>query len=148
MKKVRLLLSIIFSIIFISSLSVSVFALHGDVNYDEYIGIEDALITLRFATGIETPDEHQEHAADLDYDGEITTNDVRLIMRGAADIDYVPDHFFSNWETIKEPTCTEEGSFNSKCKICHYIQSEVLPLYEHSYIEVVQNNTVILFCTK
>lgn len=56
-------------------------------------------------------------------------------------------HNLLDFATI-EPTCTEEGSFNRKCKICHYIQSEVLPLYEHSYIEVVQNNTVILFCTK
>ena len=134
MKKVRLLLSIIFSIIFISSLSVSVFALHGDVNYDEYIGIEDALITLRFATGIETPDEHQEHAADLDYDGEITTNDVRLIMRGAADIDYVPDHFFSNWETIKEPTCTEDGFAESTCYYCEKKVTKVLAKTGHSIV--------------
>lgn len=118
MKKVRLFLSIIFSIIFVFYLSVSVFALHGDVNYDEYIGIEDAVIALRFATGIETPDEHQEHAADLDYDGEITTKDVRLIMRGAADIDYVPDHFFSDWEIIKAPTCIEDGFAESTCYYC------------------------------
>ena len=134
MKKVRLLLSIIFSIIFISSLSVSVFALHGDVNYDEYIGIEDAIIALRFATGIEPPDEHQEHAADLDYDGEITTNDVRLIMRGAADIDYVPDHFFSNWETIKGPTCIEDGFAESTCYYCEKKVTKVLAKTGHNII--------------
>lgn len=134
MKKARFLLSIIFSLIFVFYLSFSVLALHGDVNYDEYIGIEDALITLRFATGIQIPDKHQEHAADLDYDGEITTNDVRLIMRGAADIDLVPDHFFSDWKTIKEPTCIEDGVAESTCYYCEKKVTRVLDKTGHSIV--------------
>lgn len=134
MKKTRLIFSFIFSFIFVFSLTLSAHALHGDVNNDEYIGIEDALITLRFATGIETPDEYQEHAADLDYDGEITTNDVRLIMRGAADMDYVPDHFFSNWETIKEPTCIEDGFAESTCYYCEKKVTKVLAKTGHSIV--------------
>lgn len=117
-------------------LSLAVFssALHGDVNYDEYIGIEDAVLALRFATGIEIPDEHQEHTADLDYDGEITTNDVRLIMRGAADIDYVPDHFFSDWETIEEPTCLEDGIAESTCYYCEKKVTKILDKKGHNIV--------------
>ncbi len=134
MKKTRLFVCFIFSLILIFSLSLSVNALHGDVNNDDYIGIEDAVIVLRFATEIETPDEYQEHVADLDYDGEITTEDVRLIMRGAADIDYVPDHFFSQWEIVSEPTCTEEGLETCHCLYCKKQVERVLPKNEHTMV--------------
>lgn len=134
MKSKRFILSIILSFLLILPLSLNCIALHGDVNYDEYIGIEDAVIALRFATGIENPDEHQEHAADLDYDGVITTNDVRLIMRGAADIDYVPDHFFSNWETKKEPTCMENGFAESTCYYCEKKVTKVLNKTGHNIV--------------
>lgn len=134
MKKTRLIFSFIFSLIFVFSLTLSAHALHGDVNNDEYIGIEDAVIALRFATGIETPDEYQEHSADLDYDGEITTNDVRLIMRGAADIDQVPDHLFSDWETVTPPTCTENGSATCYCYYCEKHVSKVLNKINHTIV--------------
>ncbi len=134
MKRTRFILYFVFSLIFIFSLTLSANALHGDLNYDEYISIEDALFALRFATDIETPDEHQEHAADLDYDGEITTEDVRLIMRGAADIDYVPDHFFSEWETVMEPTCTENGLAECSCFYCNKKVTKVLEKTGHNLI--------------
>ena len=132
MKKFKFCFSLLIATFFMFCLAVSSFALHGDVNYDEYISIEDAVVALRFATGIETPDEHQEHSADLDYDGEITTTDVRLIMRGAADIDYVPDHFFSEWETITAPTCTEEGLAQSYCYYCNKKVTKVLDKTGHN----------------
>lgn len=110
------------SLILCSPLLLSASALHADVNNDDYIGTEDAILALRFATGLQIPDEYQQHVADLDYDGEITTEDVRLILRGAADIDYVPDHLFSNWETVTHPTCTENGM--AKC-YCYYCEKEV-----------------------
>lgn len=134
MKAIKRLFLILISITIMFTLAISSSALHGDLNYDEYIGIEDAVKALRFATGIETPDEHQEHAADLDYDGEITTTDVRLIMRGAADIDYVPDHFFSNWETIKEPTCIEDGIAESTCYYCEKKVAKILYKTGHNII--------------
>lgn len=122
MKIFKRFFSLIISFILFLSLPLYVYALHGDLNYDDCIGIEDAVLALKFATGLETPDEYQEHASDLDYDGEITTDDVRLILRGAANIDYVPDHFFSEWAIIKEPTCTENGL--AKC-YCLYCEKEV-----------------------
>lgn len=140
MKKVKSFFCVVFSLVLVFSLPLSVNALHGDLNSDEYISIEDALLALRFATEIETPDEHQEHAADLDYDGEITTNDVRLIMRGAADIDYVPDHFFSEWETITEPTCTENGLAECYCFYCDKNVTKTLEKVGHSIIPATCKN--------
>ncbi len=118
MKAKKVFLCLILCFILIATLSLTGVALHGDVNNDDYIGIEDAVLALRFATGIEEPNEEQEHIADLDYDGFITTEDVRLIMRGAAAIDYVPDHLFSQWETVVDPTCTEDGLAICYCLYC------------------------------
>lgn len=140
MKQTKLLLCIIISLLFIVTLSLSVSALHGDVNNDEYIGIEDAIIALKFATGIETPDEEQEHLADLDYDGQITTNDVRLIMRGAADIDYVPDHFFSQWETTIAPTCTEDGLATCYCFYCEKVVEKTVDKIGHTIVPATCTN--------
>lgn len=134
MKMFKRLFSIIISFILILSFPLYVYALHGDLNYDDCIGIEDAVLALKFATGIETPDEHQEHTADLDYDGIITTNDVRLILRGAANIDYVPDHFFSEWETISEPTCTENGLAKCYCLYCEKEVTKVIDKTGHSLV--------------
>ncbi|MBE6800933.1 MAG: hypothetical protein E7529_06980 [Ruminococcaceae bacterium] len=135
MKAIKIIFSLLTSAIIMLSLAVFSSALHGDVNYDEYIGIEDAVIALRFATNIETPDEHQEHSADLDYDGIITTNDVRLILRGAADMDYVPDHFFSNWETIKSPNCIEDGIAESVCYYCEKKVTKTLNKTGHIIVD-------------
>lgn len=134
MKQLKMFIALFISTILMFSLALFPYALHGDLNYDEYISIEDAVIALRFATGIETPDEHQEHAADLDYDGEITTADVRLIMRGAADIDYVPDHFFSQWEIITPPTCTEKGLAECACHYCGKKVTKALDKTGHNII--------------
>lgn len=134
MKTTKIFLCVLLCLSLISSFPLSVSALHGDLNYDENISIQDAVIALRFATGIETPDEYQEHAADLDYDGEITTNDVRLILRGAADIDYVPDHLFSQWETVVSPTCVEKGLAKCSCLYCGKEVSKVLSEIGHNIV--------------
>ncbi len=132
--------SLIVSFILMFSFALSVSALHGDVNNDDYIGIEDAVLALQFATGIEEPNEDQQHSADLDYDGYITTEDVRLIMRGAANIDYVPDHLFSQWETVIEPTCTEEGLASCFCYYCEKTVKKTISPTGHT----IENAT----CTK
>ncbi len=134
MKKKKIFFSLLFSLILIIVLPLSASALHGDVNNDDYIGIEDAVLALRFATGIEEPNEDQEHIADLDYDGFITTEDVRLIMRGAADIDYVPDHLFSQWKTVKEPTCTEEGLATCYCLYCEKEVEKAIDKIGHTIV--------------
>ena len=109
-------------------------ALHGDVNYDENLSIDDAVQALRFATGIAIPDEHQERSADLNYDGKITTEDVRFILRGAAGIDEIPDHNFTDWVTVITPTCSQEGLAESTCYYCKKKVTKVLAKTDHNLL--------------
>lgn len=134
MKKARLVISIVLIFIIIFSCALSARALHGDLNYDDSITLQDAITALRFATGIEVPDKFQEHSADLNYDGEITTEDARLILRGAANMDYIPDHLFSEWETVTPSTCTEKGVAKCYCLYCGKEVTRSLPEAEHALI--------------
>ncbi len=134
MKKACFVISVVLIFIVIFSCSISASALHGDLNYDDSISLEDAIITLRFATGIEAPDEFQEHAADLNYDGEITTDDARLVLRGAANMDYIPDHYFSSWETITPSSCKENGIAKCYCLYCGKEVTKRLEKAEHLLI--------------
>lgn len=134
MKGFRKGFSLFLALALMFSFAVSSSALHGDVTYDENITIDDAVMALKFATGIEAPDEQQELAADLNYDGKITTEDVRLIIRGAAGIDEIPDHLFSEWKTIIEPTCVEEGLAESYCIYCKKTVTKILCKADHKII--------------
>ena len=134
MKKIHFIPRMLISFILIISLTVSVAALHGDADCDDNLSIDDAILALRFATGIETPDEYQQRTADLNYDGKITTEDVRLIMRGAAGIDEIPDHLFSDWKTIIEPTCKNEGLAECSCLYCRKVLTKVLAKTDHNLI--------------
>lgn len=133
-KHIKAYISILISLTLILNLAPFAFALHADVNNDDYIGIDDAVLALRFATGIEVPDEEQEHIADLNYDGIITTEDVRLIMRGAAEIDEIPDHWFSDWEYLEEPTCRETGIAYCYCYYCGKEVEKVADKVPHDII--------------
>ena len=134
MKKIRILFSLLIAIILIFNLALPSFAIHGDINADQNITIEDAISALKFATGIAIPDERQKSFADLDYDGKITTKDVRIILRGAAGIDEIPEHFFSEWKTIAEPTCSQEGLAEATCFYCGKIITKALDKTEHTII--------------
>ncbi|MBD3183666.1 hypothetical protein GF312_15350 [Candidatus Poribacteria bacterium] len=56
----------------------------GDVNDDGVIRSNDAILTLRIATGLLVPTKDQEWAADVNNDGNIRSNDAILILRKAA----------------------------------------------------------------
>lgn len=117
MKK-RIILCFIAVISLLFCLSVNASAVHGDINEDGYVGIEDAIEAMRFFTDIDTPDDWEFNNADVDRDGYITSEDVRIILRTAGDIQYLPDHLYSEWETQTEPTCTESGLATSYCIYC------------------------------
>lgn len=140
MKFKKMIFSILISSFFVISLSVCANALYGDINNDDYLGVEDAVLALKFTTGLTDLTEEEQQNADLDYDGKITTADARLILRGAADIDYIPDHLFSQWDTLIEPTCTEDG-----VQVCHcyYCDKEI----ERS-LEKTGHKIVAATCTK
>jgi hypothetical protein len=55
----------------------------GDVNNDGRVRSNDAILALRIATGLMSPDESQKWAADMNDDGRIRSNDAILILRKA-----------------------------------------------------------------
>ena len=59
------------------------FGLKGDVNEDDLIRANDAILTLRIAAGMMIPDEYQKWAADMNDDGGVKSNDAILILRKA-----------------------------------------------------------------
>ena len=56
----------------------------GDVNFDESITAEDALMTLRYTVGLTELNNLQLSVADVNGDDDITTEDSLLILRHAA----------------------------------------------------------------
>ena len=68
MKKPRIIISFILAFVLLCSSPLYVVALFGDLNNDDCVGIADAIVALRFVTGIQTPTQEQEQSADLDYD--------------------------------------------------------------------------------
>lgn len=108
--------------------------MHGDITDDGYLGVMDAVEAMHFATGIDTPDDWEFNTADVDRDGYITTEDVRIILRAAGDIEYLPDHLYSVWETETEPTCTESGTALSYCIYCGKRAEKILEPTGHDIV--------------
>ena len=59
----------------------------GDINGDGYITTADARLALRYSAGMEKPTTAQKTAADMDANGKITLEDVKLILTDALDIE-------------------------------------------------------------
>ena len=59
---------------------------YGDINNDSYVTTQDAIIALSIAAGIYNDDLSgmDFECANIDGEGDITTNDARLILRTAA----------------------------------------------------------------
>lgn len=47
----------------------------------------------------------------------------------------VANHTWNEWETTKEPTCSEYGERRHECSICHYVATETLAMVDHSWSE-------------
>ena len=61
--------------------------IRGDVNDDNDIRSNDAILALRIAAGLTTPTLQQECAADINRDGQIRANDAIIILRKAAGLE-------------------------------------------------------------
>ena len=55
----------------------------GDINGDGTVDMQDALLALRIAMGVFTPDEDQTAAADVNGDGSVGVDDALVILRYA-----------------------------------------------------------------
>lgn len=56
----------------------------GDVNGDGKIGSNDAILALRIAAGMVTPNLQQQCAADVNDDGSVRANDAIMVLQMAA----------------------------------------------------------------
>lgn len=89
--------------------------------------------TLRYAAGLEEFDDYQKKAADVNFDGEVTAVDARILLRYTAGLSgfpvtlHVGQEFrfgpFTAWWTLE---CLTESS--DECKI----EREVIPMPEDS----------------
>jgi hypothetical protein len=59
----------------------------GDVNNDNNVKSNDAILALRIAAGLMTPTPEQECAADVNRDGQVRANDAIIILRIAAGLE-------------------------------------------------------------
>ncbi len=59
----------------------------GDVNCDGKLTSVDARLALRYSAGMDTPTAEQLKAADMNSDGLVTIEDVKLIMANALDLE-------------------------------------------------------------
>ena len=68
----------------------------GDINNDGSVGSDDAVMALKFAVGLETPDDYQSRAADMNNDGRIGADDTILILRKAIGLAAPPVDIAAN----------------------------------------------------
>lgn len=90
MKKFKLLAIFSICIISLFALSQTAEASCADVNDDGIYSTDDAILTLKYASNIEIPDESHFDAADIIHDGIIDTDDATEILRIATGISVPP----------------------------------------------------------
>ncbi len=64
----------------------------------------------------------------LDY----ATNEAAVLVAGPH------DHDWSEWETVSEPTCDEDGEQARTCAICGETETEAIPALGHALKEVAE----------
>jgi parallel beta-helix repeat protein len=66
------------------SFTIVVTGIKGDVNSDGNVRANDAILSLRIASGLMKPTDYQKWAADMNEDGNVRANDSILILRKAS----------------------------------------------------------------
>jgi hypothetical protein len=66
------------------SFTINVTGIKGDVNGNGSVQANDAIVSLRIASGLMEPDDYQKWAADMNGDGKIRANDSIAILREAS----------------------------------------------------------------
>lgn len=150
MKKVfitcLIIISLIISVIPVSATEVADTVLLGDVTQDDVISIDDAVYSLRCASGLEYISDDTLMYTDLDFDGTVSTEDARKILRIAAGISEEQVLKFTDWVVTIEPTCTKEGKAVSHSLQGNYTREKVLPKISHKMTEATC--TTSGYCTE
>ncbi len=106
----------------------------GDINNDGIHSTEDARIILLFDAGIKKPTSAEEGIADVNHDGYITTKDAAEALRIASGITKAPNHIYTEWKVIQQPTCTQNGKASSFCLFCDQYFYKVLYATGHKVV--------------
>jgi len=69
-----------------TTITISVNVLLGDPTIDGFVNIQDVILIVNFALGMQTPTDDQQIAADLNEDGFINIQDVILVVNTALGI--------------------------------------------------------------
>ena len=69
-----------------TTITITVNVLLGDPTIDGIINIQDVILTVNFALGMQTPTDDQQIAADINEDGNINIQDVILVVNAALGI--------------------------------------------------------------
>lgn len=107
----------------------------GDLNDDGIYSTADVIIALKYASGLIDYTDDQYKNADVVRDGVVDSRDARELLRIAACISTPPEHEYSDWEVIIEPTCTEDGEMVCYCTICDEAFYGTIPCTGHSFVD-------------
>ena len=53
-------------------------------------------------------------------------------------------HKWSEWNTIKEPTCTADGEHTRTCSVCKKTETETIAMFGHDYIDTIVKPTCLM----
>ncbi len=116
----------------------------GDANASGVVDITDAKAVLSLACGLPVSVDECDCICDMDFDGEITSSDARMVLRVAAGISPEEKIHLSDWQENKEPTCTEEGTATAYCEEKGVYITKIIPPKEH--VKVDATCTECAFC--
>ena len=56
-----------------------------------------------------------------------------VLISCSSDETKIHVHTYEDWQTVKNPTCSEEGLFTRTCTACLHTEELVMPIFEHVY---------------
>ena len=118
------------------SMCTSAVAVCGDFDNNGIHNLSDARTVLLYVTQIEEMDYEEAQQADINRDGYVNTEDVRLILSYVAKHQTAKPHEYSEWEPVVSPGCTEEGYEWCECLICGEEFYKNLPAKGHTPVDV------------
>ncbi len=105
----------------------------GDLNNDGKFSTEDVIISLKIADKQASATPEQIENGDIDRDGYVTTSDALMLLQYIAGQDSLPEHIYTPWEAVTEPTCTVNGIEKCQCTICYSTFKKFTAPLGHNY---------------
>lgn len=141
--------SFLLAVFIIFNINIPAFAgqtlILGDSDGSGLVDISDAKTVLSLACGISVSVDECDCICDMDFDGEITSADARMVLRVAAGISPEEKIHLSDWKENKEPTCTEEGTATAYCEEKGGYITKIIPPKGHMKVDATCTESA--FCS-